>query len=53
MPVHLAMLALIKKTELDLYHGARLTKMLKQIGDDGRYTLSLYVSQVLHFFIVD
>ena len=53
MPVHLAMLALIDKTDLDSYHGAWLRKMLKQIGDNGRYTPSLYVLQVLHFFIVD
>jgi hypothetical protein len=50
MPVHLAMLALIEKTDLDPYYGVQLRKMLKQIGDDGRYTPSLYVSQVLQFF---
>jgi len=54
MPVHLAILALINKMNLDPYHGEWLRKMLKQIGDDGRYTPLLYVSQGASiFFIVD
>ena len=45
MPVHLAILALIDKMNLDPYHGEWVRKMLKQIGDDGGYASSLYVSQ--------
>jgi hypothetical protein len=52
MPVHLAILALIDKTDLDPYHGVQLRKILKQIGDDGRLRSFIVCFAGAQFFII-
>jgi hypothetical protein len=51
-PVHVAIMAMIKKVEADPYHGAQLKTMLKDIGDNGRQvSCSICSSDNSHFHL--